>query len=164
MVVEFLQKPDGDATQEHLIDRLERLIFQVSMVANISEENFGTASGVALRYRLQGMSNMARVKERKFASGMNRRYRLIFSNPVARLPENSWASVTSHFTMNYPANIADEANTARNLEGVVSKATQLKVLSVVDSVPAELERMEEEEAARAESAVDRRMFSTEGAE
>ena len=120
VVVEFLQKPDGDATQEHLIDRLERLIFQVSMVANLSEEDFGTASGVALRYRLQGMSNMARVKERKFASGMNRRYRLIFSNPVTRLPENSWVSVTSHFTMNYPANIADEANTARNLEGVVS--------------------------------------------
>lgn len=164
VVVEFLQKPDGDATQEHLIDRLERLIFQVSMVANISEEDFGTASGVALRYRLQGMSNMARVKERKFASGMNRRYRLIFSNPVTRLPENSWVSVTSHFTMNYPANIADEANTARNLEGVVSKETQLKVLSVVDSVPAELERMEKEEATRAESAVDRRMFSTEGAE
>ena len=164
VVVEFLQKPDGDATQEHLIDRLERLIFQVSMVANISEEDFGTASGVALRYRLQGMSNMARVKERKFASGMNRRYRLIFSNPVTRLPENSWVSVTSHFTMNYPANIADEANTARNLEGVVSRETQLKVLSVVDSVPAELERMEKEEATRAESAVDRRMFSTEGAE
>ena len=164
VVVEFLQKPDGDATQEHLIDRLERLIFQVSMVANISEEDFGTASGVALRYRLQGMSNMARVKERKFASGMNRRYRLIFSNPVTRLPENSWVSVTSHFTMNYPANIADEANTARNLEGVVSKETQLKVLSVVDSVPAELERIEKEEATRAESAVDRRMFSTEGAE
>ena len=28
MIVEFLQKPDGDTTQEHLIDRLERLIFQ----------------------------------------------------------------------------------------------------------------------------------------
>ena len=29
MIVEFLQKPDGDTTQEHLIDRLERLIFQI---------------------------------------------------------------------------------------------------------------------------------------
>lgn len=40
LIVEFLQKPDGDTTQEHLIDRLEKLIFHISMVANISDENF----------------------------------------------------------------------------------------------------------------------------
>ena len=28
LIVDFLQKPDGDTTQEHLIDRLEKLIFQ----------------------------------------------------------------------------------------------------------------------------------------
>ena len=37
--VDFLQKPDGDTSQEHLLDRLEKLIFQISMVANISDEN-----------------------------------------------------------------------------------------------------------------------------
>ena len=36
LIVDFLQKPNGDTTQENLIDRLERLIFQISMVANIS--------------------------------------------------------------------------------------------------------------------------------
>ena len=45
LIVEFLQKPNGDATQENLINRLEKLIFQISMVANISDENFGTSSG-----------------------------------------------------------------------------------------------------------------------
>ena len=48
MIVEFLQKPDGDTTQENLINRLEKLIFQISMVANISDENFGTTSGLSL--------------------------------------------------------------------------------------------------------------------
>lgn len=51
--VDFLQKPDGDTTQEHLLDRLERLIFQISMVANISDESFGSSSGIALKYKLQ---------------------------------------------------------------------------------------------------------------
>jgi len=32
LIVEFLQKPDGDTSQEHLIDRLQQLIFQISMV------------------------------------------------------------------------------------------------------------------------------------
>ena len=82
IIVEFLQKPDADATQENLINRLERLIFQISMVANISDENFGQSSGIALKYKLQSMSNLAKTKERKFTSGMNRRYKLIFSNPI----------------------------------------------------------------------------------
>ena len=58
VIVEFMSKPDGDNTQEHLIDRLEKLIFQISMVANISDENFGTTSGIALKYKLQAMSNL----------------------------------------------------------------------------------------------------------
>ena len=64
MLVDFLQKPDGDTTQEHLIERLEKLIFQISMVANISDESFGTSSGIAMKYKLQGMSNLAKTKER----------------------------------------------------------------------------------------------------
>ena len=64
VIVDFLQKPDGDATQENLIDRLEKLIFHICMVANISDENFGTSSGIAMKYKLQGMSNLAKTKER----------------------------------------------------------------------------------------------------
>lgn len=62
LIVEFLQKPDGDTTQEHLIDRLEKLIFHISMVANISDENFGTSSGIAMKYKLQAMSNLEKRK------------------------------------------------------------------------------------------------------
>ena len=83
VVAEFMEKPNADGSQEHLLDRLERLIFQISMVANISDENFGTSSGIALKYKLLNMSNLAKTKERKFRSGMNRRYKLIFSNPAS---------------------------------------------------------------------------------
>ena len=89
LIVEFLQKPNGDTTQENLINRLEKLIFQISMVANISDENFGTSSGIALKYKLQAMSNLALTKQRKFTSGMNRRYKLIFSNPVSGMQKDA---------------------------------------------------------------------------
>ena len=145
LVVDFLQKPDGDATQENLINRLERLIFQVSMVANISDENFGTSSGIALKYKLQAMSNLAKTKERKFASMMNRRYKLIFSNPVSGMRKEDWLSLRYQFTLNYPANVLEEAQIAAQLSGVVSRETQLKVLSVVDDVREEIQRIEEEQ-------------------
>lgn len=144
LVVEFLQKPNGDETQEHLIDRLERLIFQISMVANISGENFGTSSGIALKYKLLSMSNLAKIKERKFKSGMNQRYRLIFSNPVTGMQKNAWMGVKAHFALNFPANLLDEAQIASQLSGVVSKETQLKILSVVDDVSQEIERIKRE--------------------
>ena len=145
LIVEFLQKPNGDTTQENLINRLERLIFQISMVANISDENFGTSSGIALKYKLQAMNNLARTKERKFTSGMNRRYKLIFSNPVSGMQKDAWVGIKYQFTSNYPANLLEESQIAGNLSGITSRETQLKVLSVVDNVQQEIERMEEEQ-------------------
>ena len=160
VIVEFLQKPNGDETQEHLIDRLERLIFQISMVANISDENFGTSSGIALKYKLLAMSNLAKTKERKFTSGMNRRYKLIFSNPVSGMKKDDWVKIRYQFTLNYPANVLEESQIAGNLSGIVSQETQLKVLSVVDNVQQEIERMETEDMNR-QDAVMQQMFGGE---
>lgn len=144
IVVEFLTKPDADATQEHLIDRLERLIFQISMVANISDENFGTASGIAMKYKLQGMDNLAKAKERKFSSALLRRYRMLFSSPASKAGADDWARLQFKFTANVPNNLADEADTAAKLEGIVSKETQLKTLSIVDNVSDEIRALEVE--------------------
>ncbi|MCC8039157.1 MAG: phage portal protein [Bacteroidales bacterium] len=144
--VDFLEKPNSDTTQENLLDRLERLIFQISMIANLSDQDFGvSASGVSLQYKLQSMYNLAKTKEMKFRSGMNRRYKLIFSNPVSGMRTDDWVGVTYKFTVNMPANTETEAETAQKLEGIVSKETQLSVLSCVDDVRAEMERIEEEE-------------------
>ena len=110
-----------DTTQEHLIDRLEKLIFHISMVANISDENFGTSSGIAMKYKLQAMSNLEKTKERKFTSGMNRRYRLIFSNPVSGMKKDDWVKIHPHFTPNFPANLQEEAEIAKNLEALSAR-------------------------------------------
>ena len=145
LVVDFLQKPDGDTSQEHLLDRLERLIFQISMVANISDENFGSSSGIALKYKLQAMSNLALTKQRKFTSGMNRRYKLIFSNPASGMKADDWVKLNYTFTQNMPANLLEESQIAGNLAGIVSQQTQLSVLSCVDNVQQEIEQIQQEE-------------------
>lgn len=158
LIVEFLQKPNGDTTQENLINRLEKLIFQISMVANISDENFGTSSGIALKYKLLAMSNLAKAKERKFTSGMNRRYKLIFSNPVSGMQKDAWVGIKYQFTQNYPANILEESQIAGNLVGITSQKTQLKVLSIIDNVQQELDQIAEEENTSQDDAVMKHMF------
>ena len=158
LIVEFLQKPNGDTTQENLINRLEKLIFQISMVANISDENFGTSSGIALKYKLLAMSNLAKAKERKFTSGMNRRYKLIFSNPVSGMQKDAWVGIKYQFTQNYPANILEESQIAGNLAGITSQKTQLKVLSIIDNVQQELDQIAEEENTLQDDVVMKHMF------
>lgn len=145
VIVDFLQKPNGDTMQENLLDRLQNLIFLIAMVANISDENFGTSSGIAMAYKLQGMSNLRKTKERKFTSGMNRRYKLIFSNPGNAMKKDDWVKLHYKFTPNVPANLLEESQIAQNLSGVVSQETQLGVLSVVDNPKTEIERIDKEE-------------------
>ena len=159
LVVEFMQKPNADTSQENLLNRLERLIYQISMVANINDENFGTSSGIALKYKLLSMTNLAKTKERKFVSGMNRRYRLIFSNPVSGMSRDAWVGIQYKFTFNIPANLSDEATVATQLEGIISKETQLSVLSIVDDVQSEMDKINAEDEQNALSIVDQRMFN-----
>lgn len=145
LIVKFLEKPNADESQEHLLDRLERLIYQISMVANISDESFGSSSGIALKYKLQAMSNLALAKQRKFISGMNRRYKLIFSNPITQMAADDFTKLKYTFTQNIPANLLEESQIAGNLSGIVSQQTQLSVLSCVDDVQQEIDQIKADE-------------------
>lgn len=155
ILVQFLQKPTADGTQENLLNRLETLIYQTSMVANISDESFGSAaSGVALAYKLQAMSNLALTFDRKIEKSLRKRYKLFCSLSTNVPNRDAWRDVDIRTTRNLPKNVAEEAQTAAQLEGVVSKETQLSVLSIVPDVKKELERMEQEGAEAAESTAD----------
>lgn len=162
ILVQFLQKPTADGTQENLLDRLEKLIYQTSMVANISDESFGsTSSGVSLSYKLQAMSNMALGFDRKIEKSLRKRYK-IFCSLTTNVPnKDAWRDIEIKTTRNLPKNILEEAQTASQLEGTVSKETQLSVLSIIPDVKAEMDKIEEEQNKAQETAVDRRMFGNE---
>lgn len=164
LVVEFMGKPESDTTQENHLNRLERLIFQISMVANISDENFGASSGIALKYKLQAMSNLEKTKRRKFTSGLNRRYKLLFGHPASKVPADAWVQLHFHFTPNFPANLLEEAQIAAQMEGITSHETQLRVLSIVDDVQGEIDKIAEENKAPEQSIVDKMMFGDYGTE
>ena len=59
---------------------------------------------------------------------------------------------------NIPKNLLEEAQTAQALESIVSKETQLQVLSIVKDTSEEMDRMEKEEAKKQETIVEKRMF------
>jgi len=149
VTVEFLTKPDADATQENVLNRMERLIYQTSSVVNLNDTEFaglGNSSGVALEMQLQPMKNLASNKERKFQQGLETLFAMVF-NVQTNVPSNladEHAGINYNWTRNLPANNADEAETVQSLEGIISHRKQLEMLSAVDDPQAEIEAIEEE--------------------
>lgn len=145
--VDFISKPDGDNMQEHIIDRLVSMIYQISMVANLNDEAFaGNSSGVALQYKLLPMRNMASNKERKFRQALRQLYRIIFSVGTV-LPEahsEDWRELDFTFKQNLPDDISNDADIAQKLQGMVSQETLLSILPFVDDPKEELKRINKE--------------------
>lgn len=143
--IDFIAKPEADNTQENLLNRLEKDIFHLSMVANISDESFGNASGVALQYKLLSMRNLAKNVERNIVKSLKRRYKLVFSF-ATNLPQSlsdEWRRLEFNFYENLPINPLEIANTLNSLGVQVSEATALK-LAGIDNPEEELERLEKE--------------------
>lgn len=145
--VGFLEKPSSDTTQENLISLLKESIFAISMVANMTEVDFGNSSGTALAFKLQAMDNLARMKDRKLQSAFNRLYKIVFSVPLITVDNTAWSGLSYTFTRNVPRNILEEAQIVGQLSGQVSEETKLSVLSIVDDPQKEIQRMGKEEEA-----------------
>lgn len=165
----FLERPNGDGTQENLLDRLTRSLFQTTMVTNLDDVNNSgnDQSGYSIELKMQGMRSLASIKERKFIVSLRSMYRIAFKvinlkkNILKRAKDVLTGTVDDpvtqlvfNFTRNLPKNIELEANVAKNLEGIVSKQTQLKALSsLVDNPQEEIERIAKEEAEKVNNAV-----------
>ena len=145
ILIQFLQKPTADGTQENLLNRLETLIYQISMVANISDESFGNATSGSLAYKLQAMSNLALTFDRKIEKSLRKRYKIFCTLATNVHDPLAYQDIEIKTTRNIPVNTQNEAQIASTLQGVVSKETQLSVLSIVPDVRREIEKMEEEE-------------------
>lgn len=159
VLVNFLSKPVADGTQENLLDRLERLIYQTAMVANISDENFGSAaSGVSMAYKLQATSNLALTFDRKIKKSLTKRYKLFCTITTNGLKEDDWQGIEITTSRNLPKNRLEEAQTAQALDGLVSHETQLSVLSIVKNPNDEIEKMNKEDKAKQDDIVSRMLF------
>lgn len=166
----FLERPSGDGTQEHLLDRLVRNLFQTTMVTNLDDVNAtgSDQSGYSIELKMQGMRSLAAVKERKFIISLRQMYQIVFSvegikkdllgkfkDKMIGTASNPVNNLVFNFTRNLPKNVQLEATVAKTLEGIVSKQTQLKAIpSLVDDPQAEIDAMREEEKDTVTNAVE----------
>lgn len=147
--VEFMSKPDGDVTQEHLIDRVADYMYQIANVTNLNDQAFaGDISGVALQMKFQAMADMARTKTLKFTKALREVMRLSMA-VNSEVKNSNYADLTFKFTQSIPKNVSEEADLVTKLWGKVSTETLYKQLSFIDDPEAELKKFKAEQAENA---------------
>ena len=143
--VAFLTKPSRGPDTAEEADRLERLIYDMAMVINPTDERFGIASGIALRYKLLPMEFLAADIEAYFSRGLQERIQII-GNALRSLRGIQVEPVTIHWRRNLPTDLENLGTTAQVLKGILSDRTILQQFpgDVVPDLDAELERLSEQ--------------------
>jgi SPP1 family phage portal protein len=112
---------------------------------NFTDEAFsGNQSGVAISYKLISLESKCITMERKFSSALRRMFKVIQGAWVKRGYNFNYLDVFFSFKRNLPENVMEEADISLKLKGLVSEDTRLSLLSFVDDVEYEKERMKED--------------------
>ncbi len=154
----WLVKQLNEEQVEVLRQSIREDIHEFSMVPNLTDENFASnASGVAMKYKLLGLEQLAKNKERYFVQGLRERLQL-FAN-ILRVKGRAIdvSDVEIVMNRNLPANDLEIAQTISTLANMVSNQTLISQLSFVHDAAAETKKVDKQKEAEARRQQD--MFS-----
>lgn len=101
----WLVKGLNEAEVEILKDAIKSDIHEFSMVPNLTDENFAAqSSGVAMKYKLLGLEQLAVIKERYFVQGLRERLKLFANILGVKGKAVDMSDVIITMTRNLPEN------------------------------------------------------------
>lgn len=145
---QWLTKNVNDTANENYKDRLYKDIFFLSQVPALTDESFsGNLSGIAIKYKMTGLEELAIMKENRMRSAQTKMLKIITQFLNTKMNKN-WDPdmIEQKYDRNFVDNISDIITDVRNIDGIVSKETQLGMMpnSVVPDITKELERQQKE--------------------
>lgn len=145
---EWLTKNVNDAANENYKNRLYKDIFFLSQVPALTDESFsGNLSGIAIKYKMTGLEELAIMKENRMRSAQTKMLRIITDFLNTKM-NKSWDSdtVEQKYDRNFVENVSDVITDVKNLEGIIARETQLDMLplSVVSDTAKEMDRQKQE--------------------
>ena len=144
--VYFLTKDMSDTYMSNQLARIEKNIYRFSKTPNLSDEAFGTASGVALKFKLTGLEAKCGMFQAKMVSAGVYMFKALANSLAKKTIKIEPLQVIMDFSRNFPLDLLSEAQAVGQLisTGVVSKRTAISQLSFVDDPDYELDLIEEE--------------------
>ncbi len=144
--MKWLIKDVNDTAIENYKNRLYKDIFFLSQVPALSDESFsGNLSGVAIRYKLSALEELAISKENKFRAAQQKKLKLITAFINTKFNKHyDYKAITQKYERNFIDNTSEIIEDVAKLEGIVSRETQLEMLPMVENPAEELERINQE--------------------
>lgn len=143
---EYLTKVLEEADTDVLRQALKKDIHKFSNVPDLTDENFaGNSSGVAMKYKLFGLEQLTKIKERWFREGLRWRLR-IFANylSVKGFTKLDADKVQMVFKRSLPVNDKEIAEVVQTLKDVVPDTLLLAQVPFVEDVEAAVEMLAEQ--------------------
>lgn len=153
---EWLIKKSDETGSETLKNAINDDIHKMSMIPDLTDEHFAAnASGVAMGYKLLGMEQLTKTKERWFKEGIQSRLRL-FANILSVLARATLIpeDVTITFTRSLPVNAPEIAAMVAQLSGIAPQKRLLGQLPFIDDVDKAVKELEEEQEKAAKRQAD----------
>lgn len=146
---EFLQKDTNDTATENFKSRLYRDIFFLSQVPNLTDESFaGNLSGIAMKYKLYGLSELSEEKEKYWISAERKKIQMMTQYINLRhLSNYDWHDVEISFDRSAFANSLEISQEMNNLRELLSKRTIIGLYPGIADPDEELQQMRKEQAA-----------------
>ena len=148
--VEYLIKTLQESDVDVLRQNIENDIHKISMVPNMSDENFvGNSSGVAIRYKLLAFEQNIKNKERYMEKGLMERFKLYnnFLTTKSKMAGVPVEEVDVVFKRNLPSNDYEISQMIVNLADYVDAETLISQLSFIKDASeiVELKKKEDED-------------------
>lgn len=150
--VKFVTKNIADTPTENYKNRVYRDLFFLALVPNLTDESFaGNLSGVAMKYKLFGIEELATEKQKYFTSSEMKKIRLLTEHLNARRgTAYDWRTVKLSFDRSNIANLLETSQIINNLRGLLSDETLIGMWPEIKDASDELQRRLDERA-RAEN-------------
>jgi SPP1 family phage portal protein len=140
----FLIKDINDTYIQNTLDRLTKDYHKLTKTPALSDENFGNASGVSLKYKLFNLEKDMSKKESKWRKSIQRMLELITTIQNLKGMNFDYRDIKITFTRALPNNEVEVADIITKLNGIVSHKTLLSQLDFIENPDAELELIAKE--------------------
>lgn len=161
---EYITKNLNDVTVQNHLMKLEENIIYFAQSVRFTDEAFGNASGVAMKFKLFCLESKCKTAERKFIKSLYRMFTVLSGYYDKRgISYDPW-NFEFVFTRNFPLNLLDEAQSLATLKGLVSDETAYGQMSFIDDPAKEIEKVkaEQEEYIKAEAEINAAMGGENG--
>ena len=141
----FITKNINDTYIQNTLDRLTEDYHKLTKTPALSDENFGNASGVSLRYKLFNLEKDVSRKETHWKKSLQQMIKLITIYHNIKSMNFDFRDVNISFVRTLPHNEAETVDMVSKLNGLISHKTLLAQLDFIEDPEHEIELLKREQ-------------------